>query len=406
MKRQSGSGAAKAADRHEIIRQHNLRVLLEAVIAHESPVSRSEVARITGLSKPTINALCDELVSEGLLREAGMEAGKVGRPAALIELNPEQGFVVALALDTDGLTVAVVDMTGETRVQETHALPTRGDFSAWLEEHVLAALASAGIARKRVRAVSVSAPGIPGPDGAKRELAGNIPNLSDAELVDRMHRRFRCPVLIENDVNLAALGEASEGVAKDARDFVFLHVDAGIGMGLIVNGALLRGHRGAAGEAGYLPIGVEPLSGPVADMGALEYAAGRDGLLRRYREAKRARGASVSKPTLESLLEDYRNGDPVAAEAFAEEAELLARAVLAASVILDPAFVVLGGAIGAREALAAVVGNRLKEIAPYPIVVEVSALGDQASLVGAIRTGLVSAYAFMGLPAPDFVHVE
>jgi predicted NBD/HSP70 family sugar kinase len=406
MKRQSGSGAAKAADRHEIIRQHNLRVLLEAVIAHESPVSRSEVARITGLSKPTINALCDELVSEGLLREAGMEAGKVGRPAALIELNPEQGFVVALALDTDGLTVAVVDMTGETRVQETHALPTRGDFSAWLEEQVLAALASAGIARKRVRAVSVSAPGIPGPDGAKRELAGNIPNLSDAELVDRMHRRFRCPVLIENDVNLAALGEASEGVAKDARDFVFLHVDAGIGMGLIVNGALLRGHRGAAGEAGYLPIGVEPLSGPIADMGALEYAAGRDGLLRRYREAKRARGASVSKPTLESLLEDYRNGDPVAAEAFAEEAELLARAVLAASVILDPAFVVLGGAIGAREALAAVVGNRLKEIAPYPIVVEVSALGDQASLVGAIRTGLVSAYAFMGLPAPDFVHVE
>lgn len=403
MKRQPTSKAAKTTDRHEIIRQHNLQVLLQAVIGHRSPISRSELARLTGLSKPTINLLCDELVGEGLLREAGMQAGKVGRPAALIELNPEQGFVVALALDSDGLTAAVVDLTGGIRVRETYALPSDGDLSAWLEEQALSTLTSGGIARKRVRAVSVSAPGIPGPDGSKRELAGNISNLSDAELVERMYRRFRCPVLIENDVNLAALGEASEGVAKDARDFVFLHVDAGIGMGLVVNGALLRGHRGAAGEAGYLPIGGEPLSGPVADMGALEHAAGRDGLLRRYREAKRARGASVTKPTLESLLEDYRIGDPAASEALADEGELLARGVLAASVILDPAFVVLGGAIGAREALAEVVENRLKEIAPYPIVVQVSALGDRASLVGAIRTGLVRAYGFMGLPTPDFI---
>lgn len=385
-------------DRHVFVRQHNEGRILAAIASCAEPVSRVWIAEATGLSKPTVNALVDELVASGLLREAGVRTGSIGRPAWLVQVNPEAGMVLALSFDGDGLGAAVADITGEQRASRHVPLPSPSRLVAAVEALVDEVLLESGVAAESVHAVSVSAPGILEPGSDRRALAQNVPGLDDGALLRMLTARFDAPVGFENDVNLAAIGEHRYGIAAGATDFVFLLVDAGVGMGLMLNGELLRGSRGAAGEAGFLPIGAEPLVGRVARIGALESQAGLAGLLARYRRERAERGLPATRATLPSFLRALQEGDPAALQTARQEVELVAHAVLAVSVLVDPQFVVLAGRIGAEPFVLEGVRAELARVAPYPITVHVSALHGSAALQGAVARGTQLARARLGLP--------
>ncbi|MFM8894122.1 MAG: ROK family transcriptional regulator, partial [Actinomycetales bacterium] len=368
-------------DRHEVVRQHNEGRILAAIASSSEPVSRVWIADATGLSKPTVNALVDELVSTGLLREAGVRTGSIGRPAWLVQVNPEAGMVLALSFDGDGLGAVVADITGQQRAAAHVPLPSPGRLMAAVQDLVDQVLRESGVAAESVRAVSVSAPGILEPGSDRRALAQNVPGLDDDALQRMLSGRFDAQIGFENDVNLAAIGEHRFGIADGATDFVFLLVDAGVGMGLMLNGELLRGSRGAAGEAGYLPIGAEPLVGRVARIGGLESQAGLAGLLARYRRERSQRGLPASRATLATFLRALDEGEPAAVETARLEVQLIAHAVLAVSVLVDPQVVGLSGRIGSAPFVLEGVRAELERVAPYPSTVQMSALHGSAALL-------------------------
>ncbi len=393
------AGGDAHPDRHELIRRHNESRILAAVDESDGPISRVGVATALGLSKPTVNAVIDDLCTAGILREAGIRTGAVGRPAALVEINPDAAMALALAFDATGLTAAVADITGEVRSLVEADLPKPERLARSARALADRALAAAGVSADAIRSTCLSAPGVVQPESGRRTLADNLPGLDDAELITIFEEAYAGPATIENDVNLAAIGEHRFGSASAARDFVFLLVDTGVGMGLMVNGEILRGSRGLAGEAGYLPIGSDTLDSRALRVGAFESAAGRQALQRTYREALAAAGTPRPRADLDHLLRAAESGEAIAVSIIRDEADLIARGVLAAAVLIDPQFVVLGGRIGGHPLVIDEVRQRLARLAPYPIEVRASALEGRAPVMGALARSLSGARQSLGLPA-------
>jgi|FLOH01.1.fsa_nt_gi predicted NBD/HSP70 family sugar kinase len=380
-------------NRHTLIRRHNESLVLNVIGSSDQPVGNATIVDQTGLSRPTVNVLIDDLCNTGLIQEAGIRTGFLGRPASLVELNPEFAAVVAIAVDSTSITVAISDLTAHIRCEVRQTLRKSASIVDAIDKLLDACLDQSGFNSNRIRAYCVSEPGVSSSTGVPRALAPNVPELHDAWLQKRLNSRNAAPILFENDVNLAAIGEQRFGIAKGEPSFAFLMVDTGIGMGLIVNGDVWRGVHGAAGEAGYLPIGEGRLTGRAAKIGSLELHAGSRAFLSRFREA-----TGKSRATVSTVLNLAVQGDGKAQEVIHHEADLVSRAVLSTVALLDPAFVVLGGEIGSHQLVADAVRSRMKSIAPYPVDVRISTLGERAPVLGALATALDVARQELVLP--------
>jgi len=194
-------------------------------------------------------------------------------------------------------------------------------------------------------------------------------------------------VAIENDVNLAALGEQWLGLGKGVSNFVYLHVGTGVGAGLVLNGELYRGQTGAAGEVGYLPIVGDPRDRTLRRHGALDTEAGAAGVV------ASARTLGMPPPlSARNVFAAARRGDAVARRVVALEAERIALAVAAIVPVLDPELVILGGGIGRNgDLLLEPVTEALGEISPFRVRIETSPLGDEAVALGAVWMALQAA---------------
>ena len=193
-------------------------------------------------------------------------------------------------------------------------------------------------------------------------------------------------------MNLAALGEQWRGLGKDVANFAYLHVGTGVGAGLVLNGELFRGHAGAAGEVGYLPIGTEdPRNDVSRRLGALDAAAGARGVV------AAARALGMSGPlSAKRVFAAARRGDPVAQRVVELEASRIALAIAAIVPVIDPELVVLGGGIGSNgDLLLERVETELAAISPFRPRIEVSVLGDEAGLHGAVATALQAAQTLL-----------
>jgi predicted NBD/HSP70 family sugar kinase len=190
-------------------------------------------------------------------------------------------------------------------------------------------------------------------------------------------------VIVENDVNIAAIGEQWLGKAKGKSTFAFLALGTGFGMGVLSDGKLMRGAHGAAGEIAYLPIGGDPFDPATREHGTLEAAVAAAGIVRRYRAA-----GGETAATVREIFDRMAAGDPVAAATIAETARLIALTALTVATLLDPEMIVLGGSIGARAELVAKVRELLAGCMPAPVPVEASALGNRAGIVGALAVAI------------------
>jgi predicted NBD/HSP70 family sugar kinase len=189
-------------------------------------------------------------------------------------------------------------------------------------------------------------------------------------------------------VNLAALGEQWHGLGKGVDDYVYLHLGTGVGMGIVAGGELYRGHTGAAGEIGYLPLaGTDPVRPRSRRRGALDETAGASAIV------ERARRAGMSPPlTARSVFEAARRGEARASRVVASEAERIAVTVAAAAAMLDPELVILGGGIGSNgDLLLEPVIQRVRAMSPFRPRIEISALREDATLHGAVWQALQAA---------------
>lgn len=356
---------------------------MQAII-HCGPISRASIAKQTGLSKQTISELVRILEDDGWVRETGRTSGHVGRSAITYELVPDSAFMAAVDLGGTKIRVAIVNLAGlimKEAVELTH--PSGGeDVALQIGALVLHVAALAGIDPVLIRQTVVGCPGVPDAATGQVHFAPNIAGIDLIDFRKAVADAVGTQVLLENDVNLAVLGEQWAGGGQGIDHLVFIALGTGIGAGVFVNGAILRGATGAAGELGYLPFGADPFEPESLRVGALERVTATHGIESAYRAAT---GRDLTVPDVFAAAA----ADDVAAKAVILDVALqLARAIAALSAVIAPELVILGGSIGARPEIVDATRSELARCFPFPVRIEPSRLGDHAALSGAVAIGL------------------
>jgi predicted NBD/HSP70 family sugar kinase len=390
-----GATAARLVREHtglSLVRAINEQRVLEALL-REGPMSRAQVARLTGLSKPTVSSVIKDLVACGLGRERGQQSGNVGRPSTLYEAVPGGGYVFGADVGGAKIRAGIADPYGEVVVEATE--PTAKETAQTLVEQIgrlFGELANrAKLQSGRVWTAGIGIPGVYDPGDDRVSWAPNLPDLSGLAISEALAQTLGIPVVVDNDVNLAAAGERWRGLAQDRDHFVAISIGTGIGMGIVLNGELYRGSRGAAGEIDYLPLGDDPFDGDRGH-GPLESASAAPAILERLRRKIDAGGTTQASPEdVAGIFEAAERGEPVAVELVEQEARIVAAAIVAVAAVLDPELVILGGGLGSNPALLEPVRRYVAELFPRPLEVQISAMGNAAAFYGALAVALQAA---------------
>ena len=364
-------------------RQQSVRLVVERLLRDRS-VSRAEIARSTGLSKQTISEVMRELERDGWVYEDGQIQGTVGRSAVTYALRPDAAFVLGIDLGGTKLHVALADLQGVIVAESIEA--TAGDGGgavvAQIGRMTDALLQRAGVSSQRLRGGVMGSPGIIEPASGGIVIAPNIAGLDSLDVRAALRARLGIDIAIENDVNLAAIGEHWRGNSRKTRTFAFIALGTGIGMGIFADGHLIRGARGAAGEVAYLPLGGDPYDARGQRLGTLETAVGSAGIIERYTGLGGPSGSTVRD------VFDRLETDEAARITIDEVGRIVTTAILAVHSILDPEIIVMGGSIGARPELKLRIDANLGRCTREPVRIELSALGNRATLIGAIGSAI------------------
>jgi len=333
-----------------LLRVLNDRAALDLLLGGEM-LTRSQISEYTGVSKVTVSQMLARLEERGLVAIAGEQAGGRGPNAALYSVVPSSAYVAGLSVDFDLVSAAVADVTGR-QVAEVSGNPNGTDDPVELVRGTIEqACASAGIEVTRLSALVIGSPGVVDPRTGDPRLAVNLPAWHEGAL-DALTDAWHKPVVIENDVNLAAMAERADGAA-DADDFVLVWLGVGLGLATILGGRLHRGTAGAAGEIGYLPVHGAPLHTDLRHpaSGGFQSLAGGNVV----RELAAGHGFSAPTPaeavraavSAAVSVAGHGDGSTGRAEAFLGElAHRVAVGVASVCVVLDPGLVVLGGEVG------------------------------------------------------------
>jgi predicted NBD/HSP70 family sugar kinase len=364
-----------------LLRRLNERTVLET-IRLGAPISRAEISRRAEISKPTVSQALQSLLDAGLVRESRSAPQGPSYGAVYFESVPEAALVLGLDLGARFLRGAICDLAGEVRARQDLELR-----AADVDEALTAAAAlrdslveTSGLDGHLVDGAVVGVPGVVEARTGKLRLAANVEGLEGRALADDLRERLGFPVVLENDINLAALGEHWAGVARGVADFVFLSVGTGMGAGLVLQGELHRGHHGAAGEVDFALLGlgdeVDPSAPAIAELAA-QLAREGDGQTR-----------VVPPFDVRALFAAARGGDPLGRAVVQEEAWRIALHIAPIAAVADVGLVVLGGGIGANgDLLLEPIRGHLGDWLPYPPRIETSSLGEAAVLMGALAVG-------------------
>ncbi|TCC48875.1 ROK family transcriptional regulator [Kribbella capetownensis] len=383
------AGGAAAA-RPQLIRAINEQVLLEH-IRRSGPVSRTELATLTGLSKPTVSAALATIERGGLVHASGQRTGVPGPAARLYDVRPEAGFVLGLDVGREFLRGAIADLRGTVRcrlsvrtkaVREMARVQELADLAATL-------LDEAGITASQLTQTVIGSPGVYDPKRDTLTLTGRLSGWDSPAVLPALRERFGPTLMIENDVDAAALAERVHGHGRDVDSFAFVSVGTGIGMGLVLDGKLRHGFHGVAGEISYLPF-TEGSGSDARDArkrGSFDASASAAAVVRAARRAG-VRGATSAAKVFAAAA----RGDVIAAAVVTEEALLVAKAVCSVIAVVDPELIVLGGGIGQAPGFLDAVVEQLRLLSPVMPEVKMSVLAADTVVAGCVAAGLDRAW--------------
>ncbi|MGW0770535.1 ROK family protein [Streptomyces sp. NPDC002676] len=364
------------------LRSTNERLLLDRLRALGA-ASRAQLARDTGLSKPTVSSALASLEAAGLVHEVGTHAPERGRTAVLYAPDPAAGYALGVDIGRSWLRVAVVDLDGTVVARAD--VRNRARASAALADLVVGTarqvIANSGVDPAEVVHGVVGTPGVYDEKQRRVRYAMHLPGWGRAGLVDRMHEELGVPLEVHNDANLAALGEYTYGVGAGSRLFAYILIGTGLGMGVVSEGRLFTGAHGLAGEIGFLPWPGRQKPRRLED--AVSGVA--------VVEAARHFGMS-GQLTAKAVFDAARQGNQAAVRAVELEGERIAHTVAATAAVLDPDLVVLGGGVGhSVDLLLGPVQEHLRTLTPLRPRLAPSRLGEDAVLLGAVATALGTA---------------
>ncbi|MER0444372.1 ROK family transcriptional regulator [Streptomyces sp. Edi4] len=357
-----------------LLRRINSAVVLHALRGAESP-TLTDLTRITGLSRPTVEGVVDGLMEAGLVVESAPEEGEArrqGRPARRFRFRAEAGHLLGIEIGPHRVAALLSGLDGRIFGAGSREVPESASADERLERvrvTVADVLRRARVARSSLRAVGVGSPGIVEADGTVR-LGTALPEWTGLPLGERLRRSFRCPVLVENDANAAAVAEHWKGAAVDSDDMVFVMAGLSPGAGSLIGGRLHRGFGGAAGEIGALHL------------------LGRDVTPEKLLSTTDEPLHPLDEQAVAGVFALARQGDARAGAAVERFLQRLVHDVAALVLALDPELVVVGGWAAGIEGVLQPLRVELARYCLRPPRVVLSMLGEAAVATGALRLAL------------------
>jgi predicted NBD/HSP70 family sugar kinase len=358
---------------------HLLQVVRDGLAA-----TRPQLVAVTGASRAVVSQRVDALLAAGLLMEAGASASTGGRPAVRLRFNHELGVVLVADLGATHARVGLTDLAGSVLAElPADQAITRGPVPVldWVRERFDELLTTTGHDRSDVRGIGI---GVPGPveHASGRAVSPPIMPGWDGYPIPEHFADLGVPVLVDNDVNIMALGEYWATWRHEVDDLLFIKVGTGIGCGIVVSGRIHRGAQGAAGDLGHVRVPGHDVICWCGNLGCVEAIAGGQAL------AERLRAEGHDTTDARSVVDLVLAGVPEATRAVREAGRVLGE-ILATSVnLFNPSVIVIGGDVSnAREQLLAgvreVVYQRSLPLATRHLRLVPAQLGDRAGIRGA-----------------------
>lgn len=366
--------------------------------------SKADLVRASGLSAPTITNVVGDLLSAGLVKALGEGESSGGRPPDMIAFRAERGCVLAVRITARCLSFLLADLNGHTLDTQEILLARRKTtpdaICIYIGEEVRRLLRKHRKKQDQLLALVVGVPAITNVDEGIVLSISPMENWRSVPLRAKLNKIVDCLVIIENDINLAALGERHFGAAQAEESFILIHIGPNVGAGIVLNGQIYHGSQWSAGEIGYLRLPNTSRRRPTLhEFGELETVLSSDGILESWREAGRkpVRGDE----TLDALgvLNLARAGNARAEKIVQHRAGMVADIIVNLSLILNPGLILLEGDVGSHPMLISAVQKQLQESEFAVTRVGAGKLGETSVLWGGIAIALERIPSVL-LPSP------
>ena len=337
-----------------LVREINLSAIMNRLHEH-SPISRSALAEMTGLNKTTVSSLVQELIDYQFVREIGFDTAGTGRPARLLQLNPEAGFIIsAEIIDVGYISVICANFANKIIWRSEEAFHLNSDHNKIIHRLFTLLHQASDAARNLYGPVLGIAVGVPGLVDQKTDTLLFAPNLNwkNVPIGMLLREKFDCPVFVDNEANLAALGEYYFGAAKDCNYVVYVSSSVGIGGGIIHGGQLLTGAAGFAGELGHMTMNSQGELCSCGNRGCWETLVSQKAIFSRLQQAiDQGQSTILANPgngssnqlTISAIADAARSNDTLVLKVLEETACYLGMGIASLVNVLNPELVVLGG---------------------------------------------------------------
>jgi glucokinase-like ROK family protein len=387
----------------EKVRKVNRSLVLNTLRLH-APISRAQVADFTGLTRGTVSNIVNVLIQDGLVFEDKLQDSKIGRPSILLGLRPEGGGVVGVEIGVDFISVLLTNFVAETLWEiKTSILSSQSQTEVinQTDEYIDQALSIAKDRKLRPLGIGVGLPGLVNVRQGNLVVAPNL-HWKNVPLRLILNQRFQLPVYIDNEANLAALGEYYFGVARGVDNFIYLSSNIGLGGGIMINGRLFRGGHGYGGEVGHIqrnPLGEQCGCGRT---GCWETQVGLRAVLQRIvRELQLhpdqslldACSSNLDNLTFDIVVKFALSGNVICRKALEEVAVNLGSGIADLVNIFNPDLIVIGGAFNhGKEIMQSVIEKTICANALQPAVenfrVTFTEHNSEACVMGAVAVVL------------------
>ena len=386
---------------HSDMRNMNLALILNS-LHNDAPLSRAGLAAHTGLNKATVSSMVKDLIALGYIRELGIDASssEVGRPAINLEPDPDAGFMIGVEIGVDFISVITVNFGIEIVSRRYESTTKLFNQQSVLERALFLVNESVEQISKRKRPLFGIGIGIPGLVDAAHGKLLFAPNLGweNIPLKEIVTSQFNAPVFVANEANLAALGESQFGAGVDSNFMVYLSSGVGLGGGIVLNGNLLQGATGFAGEVGHMTVERNGKLCNCGNRGCWETVAGSQSLFNRVEEAIADGQASwifdqiegdFERLSIPLIVTAAKQGDQVAINALQETAKWLGIGIANLLNVFNPEQVILGGPLSAGEdfilpAIRETIDRRAWAWVQEEVDIVMAKHGEDAAVMGAV----------------------
>jgi glucokinase-like ROK family protein len=383
---------------HSKMREMNLALILSH-LREMGILSRSQLATLTGLTKATVSSLVKELIERKFVREIGLASTAIGRPSMKLELNPEAGCIIGAEIGVDFIAATLTNFCAEVLYRETiSTINLEGDQDAILASAITLLKRTIEHANKTGNTLLGIGVGVPGLVDASSGVLLFAPNLKWKDVP--LHQMLECelpyPIYVENEANMAALGESYFGAGREANFVLYVSAGVGMGGGIVLNKQLLQGSSGFAGEIGHMTIEPNGVRCNCGNTGCWETLVSQRVVFQRIQEAAAAGMETLLNDRLDQIVfEDVvaaaKEGDKIALEALHETGRHLGIGIANLVNALNPEIVIFGGILSlAKEfllpALQAEIESRALLWSRRNTRIEIAEHGSGACMIGGVAT--------------------